>query len=359
MLTASGDRRHVHHSNNIGLIRLIFASLVVVAHAYVLTGIAMQEPLAVYTETFTLGSLGVDGFFLISGYLITQSMAHSRSQGEYLLKRMLRIYPAFIVAFVLGGLLAAWIRPGYPIEPWRSLFLFHPVDIKPAPGAEGFTANSPMWTIAYEFRCYLGVMLLAATGLLARRRSVLILAIGLWCLYIFIKIPQLWSIRAFKAPLPVDILIGNMLPTIRFFAVFAVGIVVYLYREAILPRLSWWIALLALAGIILTLPNQLIGESLFMVFAAAIIFWLAFRVDLGPLQTINDRWDISYGTYLYGWPIGNLLIWWRPDWAIGPFILVNLIGAWLLGAVSWFLLERYCNMKLLKTLMPGARHSGT
>ncbi|TAK15493.1 MAG: acyltransferase, partial [Rhizorhabdus sp.] len=147
-------RQPVHHSNNIGLIRLAFASLVVIAHAYVLTGIAMQEPLAVYTETFTLGSLGVDGFFLISGYLITQSMIGSRSQGEYLLKRMLRIYPAFMIAYVIGGLVAGWIRPGYPIELWRALFLFHPVDIPASPGGEGFTANSPMRTIAYEFRCY-------------------------------------------------------------------------------------------------------------------------------------------------------------------------------------------------------------
>ncbi len=349
----------MRHSNNIGLIRLAFASLVVIAHAYVLTGIAMQEPLAVYTETFTLGSLGVDGFFLISGYLITQSMIGSRSQGEYLLKRMLRIYPAFMVAYVIGGLVAAWIRPGYPIEPWRALLLFHPVDIAASPGGEGFTANSPMWTIAYEFRCYLGVMLLAATGMLADRRRVLILAIALWCLYVGIKIPELWSIRAYKAPLPIDILIGNLLPTLRFLSVFSVGMVAYLYRDVILPRLNGWVALSSLIGIAITLANPLFGESLFMIFAAAIIFWMAFAVDLGPLQRINDRWDISYGTYLYGWPIGNLLIWLKPEWAVGPFILINLIGAWLLGGASWFLLERFCNMKLLKAIMPGARHTGS
>ena len=342
----------VHHNNNIGLIRLIFASLVVVAHAYVLTGIGMQEPLAVYTDTFTLGSLGVDGFFLISGYLITQSMLRTRSARDFLLRRVLRIYPAFLVAYAIGGWLAAAIRPGYPIELWRALVLFHPFDVIAPPGQQGFTANSPMWTIGYEFRCYLVVMLLGTIGLLAQRRRVLGLAIIFWALYLFIRLPELWSIRAFKAPLALDIAVGNLLPTLRFFAIFGIGMVAYLYRDALLPRLNIWVVLASLAGIVLTLAHPIWGESLFMLFAAAIVFWAAFRLRIGPLQKINDSWDISYGTYLYGWPLGNLLIWLQPEWDVGPFILVNLVGAWALGAASWFLLERHCNLTNLRRLVP-------
>lgn len=341
----------MRHDNNIGFIRLILASLVIFAHAYILLGIGMSEPLARYTDTFTFGSVGVDGFFLLSGYLITHSMLRSPSPGNYLAKRVLRIYPAFVLAYLIGGLIAVATHPGYPLEIWRALFLFHPPDMPPAATATPFTANSPMWTIAYEFRCYLGVMLLAMLGLLENRRRILQLAVALWCLYLLIKIPEMWHLRQYKALLPVDIAVGNMLPSIRFFAIFSVGMVAYLYREEIIPRLNVQLALLALAAIALTVWHEVFGESLFMIFGAIIIFWLALRANLGALRKINDRWDISYGTYLYGWPIGNLLIWLRPDWAFGPFLAANLVGAWIMGALSWFLVERYINLQRLAPLL--------
>ncbi|MBW8910905.1 MAG: acyltransferase, partial [Sphingomonas sp.] len=288
------------HDNNIGFLRLVFASMVIIAHGYVLLGMAMSEPLARYTQTFTLGSVGVDGFFILSGYLITNSMIRSSSPGDYLLKRVLRIYPAFIVAYAIGGLVAMQAHPGYAPEWWRSLFLFHPPEAAATPDGSSFTANSPMWTIAYEFRCYLGVMILAAAGWLANRRRMTQLTVALWLLYLLIRIPQLWHVRAFKAPLPIDILLGNILPSIRFFAIFAIGMLIYLYREEIIPRLDGRVALACLAGIALTISDMLLGESVFMLLGAVVIFWLAFRVDLGRLRQINDRWDISYCTYLYG-----------------------------------------------------------
>jgi peptidoglycan/LPS O-acetylase OafA/YrhL len=89
--------------NNFDALRFFFAALVIFSHAFTLsTGVEDPEPLHLFTGKITFGTVAVNAFFTISGFLITHSWLSSRSAGAYLLKRALRIYPGFIVACVLG-----------------------------------------------------------------------------------------------------------------------------------------------------------------------------------------------------------------------------------------------------------------
>jgi uncharacterized membrane protein len=45
-----------------------------------------------------------------------------------------------------------------------------------------------------------------------------------------------------------------------------------------------------------------------MTFGAIALYWLAFRARLGRIQRVNNRVDISYGTYLYSWPVQLALV---------------------------------------------------
>src|ERR1700682_1934130 len=91
------------HRNNFGLLRRVFAMCVLVSHSFELVdGNRSREPLTFIFGTLSLGEFGVDGFFLVSGYLITQSFETSASSLSYLWKRILRIYPAFIISFVIS-----------------------------------------------------------------------------------------------------------------------------------------------------------------------------------------------------------------------------------------------------------------
>jgi peptidoglycan/LPS O-acetylase OafA/YrhL len=88
--------------NNLNFLRLLLALLVLVSHAPELTdGNRSRELLTRVFHTLSFGEVAVDGFFLLSGYLIVKSWERSGSLWEYSQKRLRRIYPAFVVACVV------------------------------------------------------------------------------------------------------------------------------------------------------------------------------------------------------------------------------------------------------------------
>ena len=63
-----------------------------------------------------------------------------------------------------------------------------------------------------------------------------------------------------------------------------------------------------------------VAEAGLVLFGSAPLFWLAMKANLGLLQRINDRWDISYGVYLYGWPAAMIIL------SLVPGIRSELLG---------------------------------
>lgn len=335
------------HSNNIGLLRLVFASLVIVGHApEMIDGNRHREPLTRLFGGMSLGEVSVDAFFLLSGFLIAKSMTTSGTVREFVLRRWMRIFPAFAIAY-LGTVYI--LGPAVGARPWESgvgsivpmLVLQRPPEFAGQwTGLHNPGLNEPMWTIAYEFRCYLVVALLGALGLLARRRIVLLLAAAALASYAIAGPPradaalQDWGLAA-------NLAIGEPLKMLRFIAVFLVGSCWFLYRDELLPRMTGraalLLALLMLAG--LSVGGRLM-EPIVVTAGSAALFWLAFKAGLGRLQTINERYDISYGTYLYGWPVA--VAWTCLDRHIGPadLVLLTLPTALALGVASWWCVER-------------------
>ena len=70
--------------------------------------------------------------------------------------------------------------------------------------------------------------------------------------------------------------------------------------------------------------------------------YLLFVIGFTPIRHAEARRipDVSYGVYLYGWPVQKLLI---LLWPAGPYIgifALSLIGAGALGFASWFAVEK-------------------
>lgn len=334
------------YGNNVGLLRLFLASCVIIGHAPELVeGNRLHEPMTMLFHTVSLGEMAVYGFFLLSGYLVTASLLRAPGYLAYLAHRFTRIYPAFWLASLL---IACGLAPALGMHfgidsftPIRLAVLAQP-PAAPLPYLPYPELDGAMWTLAYEMRCYLLIALLHALGVFRNRWICLGLAVAL----VIGTSAQTFGIFIITADYAIDKLwlwLAFGLPHwgVRLTACFLLGASSYLFRAELNRWVNGWTALAALVLAVLGLPHVHIAETSFIVFGGLVLYWLVFKANLGPLQRINDRWDISYGTYLYGWPVSLcLLIWVNHRMNPALLALASLPLAYALGAASWYALEK-------------------
>lgn len=104
--------------NNFDFLRFLAALLVVTSHSFWLYGDPYPE-MAMLGGT-AIGTIAVYMFFIISGYLISASWLHSRSATDFVTKRLIRIFPALIVATLLTILLIGPLATELPLAEYFS-----------------------------------------------------------------------------------------------------------------------------------------------------------------------------------------------------------------------------------------------
>jgi peptidoglycan/LPS O-acetylase OafA/YrhL len=327
--------------NNFGLLRLIFASMVIVSHSpLLLDGDRSREFLTRIFGTLTGGDVAVDGFFLISGYLIVKSFIDTPSLGLYMKKRVARIVPGYAVAFLISALCIGPFVGGAAVLSVSGIghlltqmaTLLPPKVIGVFPGLHYPSLNSSLWTIRFEFECYLAVAALGALGLLRPQfwRAGVAVAAALVVLNVAGALEGGHQVH--------EPLLPSLAKDTRFFMIFAVGAVFYLFRDRI--KLCHAGAAAAAVLLIGSMFSWRLAEAGFTLFGGYLIFWFAFAVRPLHLGRLTRTEDISYGVYLYGWPAQTLIVWnFR---TIDPWLLsaLALSIAAVLGYASWMLVEK-------------------
>jgi len=117
---------------------------------------SMALQIAIYTHS--IGNIGVDLFFVLSGYLIYGMLIQkSRPFKNYLLRRIQRIYPTFTVVFVIYLVLSFFFVSESKIpSAWGSGLIFVLQNYLLMPGL--FDVNAIItvaWSLSYEFFYYL------------------------------------------------------------------------------------------------------------------------------------------------------------------------------------------------------------
>jgi hypothetical protein len=100
--------------------RMALATTVIFSHSYDMLGRTNPFKRATGGQT-ELASVAVDVFFVLSGYLITQSFCSSHTVLDYFWKRILRLFPAFVVAGVLSLMVFGPLPMGFSRSYWASL----------------------------------------------------------------------------------------------------------------------------------------------------------------------------------------------------------------------------------------------
>src|SRR5215467_440693 len=311
------DRR-----NNFDALRLVAAVSVVFSHSFLIAeGTQDHEWLIWLTDNQSiLGLVGVFVFFAVSGFLVTQSFEQTGDLWRFLAKRALRIFPGLFVAtllsaFVLGPLVTTLPLGAYlsRVEPYQYVIGNTLLDqtVHELPGVAfvnnpvGLEINGSLWTLRLEFAMYLMVLVLGVLRLLTVRSALLLIAFGMICLR-FDMLDELEKWGWFFQ------LLSGWGWLVGFFAA---GMVLYKLRDTRI--FDGRIALLALAGLILSVPlRQFL--VLFPIFGCYLALWLALTQRL-PILPAARFGDLSYGIYIYGWPVeetvmslsGGRAQWWQ------------------------------------------------
>jgi peptidoglycan/LPS O-acetylase OafA/YrhL len=326
------------HKNNFGFLRLLFASLVIVSHsAEIVDGNRSRELLTSFAGTLTFGEIAVDAFFIISGYLVLKSFETSDSVRSYLGKRVRRIFPGFAVAylfcvFVLGPWIDIDFRfhkiSDYLRAGWEIITLSGP-GWRGYPGLPVHAVNGSAWTIVYEFKCYLYIIALWAIGLYRRPWFFATLTFLL-----LISNEAHWP--TWIGPLAK--IVGHPSLFIRLAGLFCAGGCFYLFRDRIPFKPS--LAGLATIALLACMYFSILAEMAFAIFGGYLIFYVALHFKSALLESINSRTDISYGVYLYAWPIQISLVYFLRIRSPVELMAMTLPLACLAGFLSWHLVER-------------------
>lgn len=318
--------------DNFSVLRLILALAVVVSHAFsVSTG--GHEPFYLATG-FSLGEYAVNGFFTISGFLVTMSFAR-RGWRDYIVARTLRIAPAFIVATlamaVFGSLITTLSFADYWRDPQVGRFVVATLTtFKSASFLPGVFADNPLraplgtvWTLKYEVLCYLGVLLFGVAVGLSRRGIALAVVAALGLAIVLLDILDPDAGKAVQTSLRLPFLFG-------------IGAVFYLYRDKV--RITSWIVLMLVAATWLAQDTAFYKAFNFATGAYGII-WLAVAPGLSS-PAFDLKTDLSYGVYLLGWPVQQTLHAFSPHMPIEAMLPIAVVLSLLVALACWHCVEK-------------------
>ncbi len=336
--------------NSFGLLRVLLATAVIVSHAWPLGGFGPDPG----REFNNLGIIAVECFFALSGFLIARS-GERLEVGRFLWHRMVRIFPGLWVVLLFVALVAAPIvwRSAHPLSEYPTAqpgpfgYLMNNVFLQNGQQGIGDTLatnpfpsmwNGPLYTLPYEFLCYLLIAALIAFRALGPR-AVGILGAATW---VFLQVQESGALGQ------VDTRQARL--TLMFFA----GALIYFWREQLLHRRRWWIP----AGAAIVCVATYLTVGFFQVGLLALAYLFIWTGAVLPFHRVGTRRDYSYGMYIYGWPVLQLASFWGLNKLGLPiYLAVVLAVTFVFAAASWHLVESHAlrakAMGLPRWLAPG------
>ena len=342
-------------SGGFDVLRLVLAFLVLISHSWVLGGFGSEPGSPFGPEILTLGGFAVGAFFALSGMLVGRS-ALRRTPARFARARAARVLPAYWAALVLSALVAGTLGWLHEQHRWGGyiglqaggplLYIVRnallPIDFFHASNGVFATStpygiatggswlNGSLWTLPYEVRCYIVIALLAvAARKFGTRRTI---GAG-WLVTAAIAVGYHWH----EAPVAFSVGVVADSKLITLLLIFLTGTMAGIWADRIrlfgvVPAAGLAVALVAGRRSLFFADNIAGAATAVLVAPTAAL--------LAPFARFLRGVDISYGVYLYAWPIQQLVAMY--DITTGPWMFVLVSGAITTGVAvaSWFVIEQ-------------------
>ncbi|WP_439214639.1 acyltransferase family protein [Duffyella gerundensis] len=324
----------MENKNNFDIVRLVLALIVLLVHAAEVTRSTDIAWLAKILDS----DFAVKGFFSISGYLICKSYIRSSSLGSYFKKRFARILPAYIFAIffcmIIGVCLTTLPLMNFILNKTTLKYVVANLSflnfVQPTlPGVFTDNPNQPMdgslWTIKAELMLYL--LLPAIVPFIKKyplKTYLAIFAVSVVWFFYFTSIysgPKAETLAKQFIYLSSYFFFGSLLATnISFFSK--------------LKEIS--IASLVLYVLMKNTHLSFLIEPI--VYSAMVIL---FCTNMFKEVKISHYGDLSYGLYLYHWPVIQVITHFGL-YDSSPYmaLLLTIIITLTMALISWHLLEK-------------------
>jgi len=324
----------ISQRNSFDFLRVLFAFSVFFAHFKELTSTTsfIYWPIS--------APMGVAGFFIISGFLITRSYYRSPNLCNYIEKRIRRIVPAYFLIVVSCAFLFSFVSTLSFQEYFTSNVFYKYLAANLTflnfiqPTLPGIFSNNPLpfvngslWTIKVELALYAFVPLMV---FLLKRRPILVFI----SLYIFSFSVIYCGYESEKISV---IRFGR--PFFSQICFFISGAIILFYFDFFKRQMKWILPLSITLFISKYFLSHLVINFFYPISFAILI--VSFAYYFKKLAFVSKYGDLSYGLYLYHYPIIQLFTHWgylkeNPALLFCACLCIVVLLSWL----SWHLLEK-------------------
>jgi peptidoglycan/LPS O-acetylase OafA/YrhL len=327
--------------NNFNFLRLLFALFVVITHAHTLSATPTGDYLSRLTNgQITLSFIGLSGFFTISGYCVYKSLDRSTGIAVYYWKRILRIFPGLFIVLLLTVLLGPLVYDSgiYSYLANRSVWTYLPSNMTlfhQQGMIDGIFTNNPydptingsLWSLLYEFAFYIFLSGLFFIPKHKGRTFTVFLVLGV------LVTGSLWF-RAQLGSLAFILEAGLVLEFAPFF--FSGALMAMLPAASIRQQNNALVGLMLLL-ILATYAGAFTYARYFTL--PPMVVWIGLRSTGLLVSFIEKLGDISYGIYIYSFPVQQTLMHYF-HWNTFELMAVSLVISCLAGYLSWHWVEK-------------------
>lgn len=323
--------------NNFDLLRILAATQVLYFHALA----TLQVPTPSWAMPIE-NLPGVPIFFVISGYLISASYERSGDLVTYLRKRFLRIYPGLWGCLLITIITVSLFKYSLLTPEAANWFILQLGGFIYTPkflSNFGFGSyNGSLWTIPIELQYYVLLPLIYAFSSSDKHKNIVIWSMFVIFSTIYLLTLYFHPILGGPGETPYEKLFRYSFAP-QFF-LFLAGVLLQRYQVFKYKIISgkgfiWLLFYLIFCYLVSGSPISMLAAQIIL---AITVVSLAYTLPTMAKKLLHGN-DISYGVYIYHGLILNILVTLGLTHRNG-YVFVSWIGAYIMGYLSWILIER-------------------